>query len=425
MAVIGGDPVEDPAFRGSGFGTAPGQGAPQMHETYGELPWAPGMYGLHPTGEIVIDPFTGEPSRTPSQFRLGWDPSKTREFGSAAAMAQAGAGDMANSFQREENALGRLGMDAQRGIAGLGAGLGGFGAQAQDRSQQVEARQTPTANFDPATAAIQNQMGSASALMNAANRTTGSGAQAQLRQGIDEAINSQMAIANSGSGFGANAAGLNQAAANAGALIGQGANQSAMLQAQTDQADAARQLSALGAAGDQYGSAAGAQAQIADREAQLQMQGMSANDARAQAMSELAYQYNTGAAGMGQAAYDSGFQNAMAASQFGADNELAARDYGLRAGAQGLAAGQLELSGANAALSGRQSYEQMLTDLYGIDKGVELGNRQLENGADTQNAAMGLSTAVALASLMSDERSKKNIRVESLKDRYAAIRSAA
>lgn len=419
MALVGGDPVEVPAFRGTGSGIMPGQGVPQ------------GRYDPY-TGEYLgpsVDPFTGQVSRTPSTFQLGWDPQNARAIGQSAANAQGNAGQMAAGASGAGAQLAGLASQTTAGMGQTAQNYGGAG-QGIYRSQAgaVDQRNTPQANFNPATQAIANQQGIAAQLANAANRTTDSGAQAQLRQGIDEAIASQMAIARSGSGFGANAAGLNQAAGGAGALIGQQASQSALLKAQTDQADAARQLQALGAAGEQYGAAGGAQAQMASRAAELQLAGLTANDARAQALSELAHQYGSEGFQGQMAAQQLGLESAFRTNQQTFDQMLAAQGLGLEAGQQRLGAEGLELQGANLALGGREAYESALNQIYGIDKGVELGNRQLENDADMQNLSAILGTigtgAAIVGGFMSDRRAKTNIEHDSLRRRYAALSGA-
>lgn len=398
MAVVGGDPVEVPAIRGTTLGYGPGNG-----------------------------PLWDNGTRTPDAYTLGWDPGYLDASQLEAATVRGGAAGLG---QGAAGSGARLAELAGQGASSLNAnaqGLGRLGIDAQQQSIGFDQRQTPTANFNPATAAIQNQQGIAARLAGEAGRSTESGAQAQLQSGINEAINSQMSMAKSGSGFGASAAGMNQAASNAGALIAEKANQAALLKAQTDQADAARGLQALDAAGSQYAGSGAALGSLAGRDAELRLQGLSANDARAQAMQDLGMQYQ----GLGQQGLQSGVQTGIEGAQYGANfglqGQLEAQRLGLDAGTQQLMAEQQKMQGANMALAGREQYEADLNQLYGIDKGVELGNRQLENQADMQNANAALSTGTALlsiAAMASDERTKKNVRLESLRNRYAAIHAA-
>jgi hypothetical protein len=169
-------------------------------------------------------------------------------------------------------------------------------------------------------------------------------AQAQLDANTANAMRQQLAIAGSGRGQGGGANAFRTAAANQAQIAGQGNAQTAMLQAQEAQDWRQAQLQAYGMAGDLYGQGGG-----------IALQQAGQNDAYALGLGGLA-------------------NDAMNQS------------------------GQLALGGENlsnqifgTALSGTQGYEQNMTDIWGIDKGIgkqvdpnEMGTKDwVSLGADT------------------------------------------
>jgi hypothetical protein len=323
-----------------------------------------------------------------------------------------------------------------------GATLAGQELSAQ--AQQAQTRGAPTVDYSGANQALagagqagQSQMGIAQQLAGQANRDTGSAAQAQMQQGTNEAINAAMSIAKSGNGFGGSAASLAQAAQQAPGAIANQANQSAMLRAGEDQANAQRQLQALGAAGQAY-QGAGAQAlqggqlsaDMQQRAAGLQLQGMAQNDALELGRRQAALGYTqTGLQGSTEA-QQLGMQGSLAAAQLGTDATLAGLQYGTNAAMQGqqlgMTAEELQLQRAIAERQGYQDYEQQLTDIYAIDSGATTAAQA--NETQKQGNALGVlgaaGGAVAGAAMLSDERAKANIETKSLRERYAALSGA-
>ena len=300
----------------------------------------------------------------------------------------------------------------------IGAQAQGLGVQGDiGRAQAGFAANRTTPQFNAAGANMQagtafgrgQQQGDiANQIAARAGQTTGSGAQAQLQQGINAAMDAQLAIAGAGSGLGGNAAALAQASGQAPSLIAQQANESARLQAETDQADAARQLQALGMSGDLTGQARaqdlglmGAMNDTERARVETALQGMSMNDALQLGLGGQALDY----------------------SRLGIEGQMGAADLGLSGGQLGLGAGQLGLQAQQSALEGRMAYEQMLTDLYGIDSGAQQQARanDITASQNMMGNIAGLGTAIGGLAMMSDEDTKKKKTMSSLNERYSAI----
>jgi len=163
-------------------------------------------------------------------------------------------------------------------------------------------------------------------------------AQAQLEANTAAAMRQQLAIAGSGRGAGGGAAAYRNAAAQQ-AMIQGGANaQAAMLQAQEAQNWRQAQLQAMGAAGGMYGQGAG-----------------------------IGSEYATNMSGLASQATQGSGQMALSGEQL---------------------ANQVNM----AALQGSQAYEQNLTDIYGIDRGVPKG---VDEGNPLMAAAFGAAGTLA------------------------------
>jgi hypothetical protein len=297
------------------------------------------------------------------------------------------------------------GMGAEAGnLVSQGNSLVQSGAGSQGRGAQAADYTAASGATGAARGLGQNQTGVAADLQRFANGPgPSSAAQAQLNKGTDAALNAQIAMARSGSGFGENAAGLQAAGAGAASTIAGAANDSAMLRAQEEQAFNQQRLQAFGQAGDIYGQGAGRELSIAEREAQQQ-------------------QYNA----------DLG----MRQRQLNDERELGLVNAGLGAEQAGLAAsnqflntelaGQgLSLDAQNANLGGSMAYEQGLTDIYAIDTGEHDKTRELNQAAGQAGigGVLGVVSGVggAIGGMLSDARSKRNVRLANLRQRHAEL----
>jgi hypothetical protein len=148
-------------------------------------------------------------------------------------------------------------------------------------------------------------------------------AQAQLDANTANSMRQQLALAGSGRGQGGGAAQFRQAAANQAQIAGQGNAASSMLQAQEAQNWRQAQLAAMQSAGNLYGQGGG-----------IALQQAGQNDA-----------YALGMGGLANQSMDQGGQLALGGES------LANQIYG-------------------TALTGTQGYEQNMTDIWGIDKGI-------------------------------------------------------
>jgi hypothetical protein len=199
----------------------------------------------------------------------------------------------------------------------------------------------------------------AATLANMANQGPGpSLAQAQLDASTAQGMRQQLALAGSGRGQGGGASAFRQAAANQAGMQGQANASAAMLRAQEQDAWTRTRAGMLAQAGQMYGQGA-----------------------------EMGSRYAGSMGGLGL-----GAQQAAAQTQMGIEQ------------------GQHSIN--QAGMQGGQSYESLLAQIYGIDRGIGVQNAQL--GAQ-QDAAMwgavgtGVTTAAMLAATMSDINAKTNI----------------
>lgn len=199
-------------------------------------------------------------------YLLGGDDEKAPTYNPSVHNFQYGLGDSgtyasteASKYRYEQERLALLGNQAYNrgapvqavpGERGYVASQGqGYlqGADAGGRASQIEA-----------LGGLQNQVG---ALNKFAGQPMGpSAAQAQLQQGTDAAARQQYGFARSQAGGGG--AALRNAAFNAAGISGNAANTAAMLRAQETAQHRAQQLSALGAAQQGAGMAAGYSGQL-------------------------------------------------------------------------------------------------------------------------------------------------------------------
>lgn len=196
------------------------------------------------------------------------------------------------------------------------------------------------------------QYGIALEMQRAADMGPGpSQAQAQLDASTAQAMRQQLAIAGSGRGAGGGASAFRQAGANQAQIAGQANAQAAVLRAQEENAWRQHQAGLLAQAGSLYGQGRAADINAANYYSGTQLGQAGLNDQYALGMGQLA----TGAI----------------------------RDAGeLQMGTEGLA-NQVNMG----ALSGSMAYEDMMTNIYGINKGVQQPNQM------NPYVAAGLETA--------------------------------
>lgn len=385
-------------------------------------------------------------------------------YGVGAAQGVAGSGDAAmragNSAAAYGSAaanqganLGAYGMAQGQNITAAGNSAAMTGALANQRAQgaanQIGAMGQSALGQSAygqglASQGTQAQMGAANQLAGLENQEGPSAAQAQLRNAMSANLQDQLALAGSGRGYGGGAAAKAQALRALPGMQANAANQSSMLRAQENAAWRQRQGQNLAGAAGAYGQAA--QSGIA--QGQLGLAGVNtATGALTQGANVGLAGANTALSGYGQQA-----SAAQAAGQMGlagGDRALAGLGMGMQganaqmqgaqtqgqlrsqAGQLGLAGFQQGTQGATAAaaaagqgfglgfqgdtlrgqtygqdMAAKQNYEQMLTQIYGIDSGVGIAQQQ----ADAQyNAAMinaGSTLAAGIIPMLSDERQK-------------------
>lgn len=241
----------------------------------------------------------------------------------------------------------------------------------------------------------------AGGLETASGIQTGSAAQNVRQQGTNDALSAALALAGSGGGLGGSAAAMSQAMNTAPAEIARAANDAAQIQQASDEANAARRLQGLGMAADVTSQA---------RQGDLAGAGLSRQlglDISEQDLARLSLndQLRLGLGNLGLGYEQTGIEGQLGAGQLGAEIQ------------------NIGLQGSMADLEGRIAYERALNELYGIDSAQQLGMRQLdiEKGKNAMGSIGGIGTAVAGLAMLSDARAKKNVRLTSLRDRFAAI----
>jgi hypothetical protein len=292
-------------------------------------------------------------------FVLGEDPNYAKNF---AGQANARA-DIASA---EQNFV--------RGAAGNAA------ASANRNQLAAQSRVSPAATQigqSARTGAAQGNL--AERLRTFAEAPEGpSAAQATLRQGTNQALNSQLAMARSGGGFGESASSLGRAAGAAAGIQAGAANEAARIRADETARHRDRSLSAFQASGDVLG------AQRAGT--------MAEGDA------ELAAQGQRDAAALGYAAEQR--------AALGLESDASERGYRANLDAQALG-----LDAEQAALAGRDRYQQTVSDLYQAElvDAAEHRKQDRQRDKDWVEGATGAISAIGGAFGLSDVRAKKNV----------------
>jgi hypothetical protein len=276
--------------------------------------------------------------------------------------------------------VGQLGMNQGTETAQGGQGLL---AQRSDDAARYERRNITQGDFRAQNATL-GQLGGLEAAQGP------SAAQAQLQAGTNQAMDSQIALARSGRGFGGNAAAAGLAQQNMAGIQANQANSAAMLRAQEDAAWRGRQASNLG-------NVAGMQGQQASTNLQAWLAGQSQNDAMAGQM-----------LGLGQDAYFTGQQ----AQQQGYNVGLA----GVTGSLQGQqVANQIRGQEMTGSMAQQDARDRMWAAARGYDLQAEAARTQQDsaiiNGA-SQGAVAYLSRPKAPPqpdTASSDIRAKTNI----------------
>lgn len=366
--------------------------------------------------------------------RAGTDPNQENYNlgGSSAYLPSFLAGTGYSGQQAVQNANQFNQQD--QGIVGqaqsFGQSAGSLGQQQnntfQGQANNAQGRQAPNAAYSPGLAAQQQQNGAATAgqmglaaqLAAIGNAPEGpSAAQAQLQQGTNQAIASQLAMARSGRGLGESATGLSQAGQQASAAIANQANSAAALRAQETQQYRQNQLNALGASGQALGAAQSGSLGLAQ---QLAQQGQFGAQSQLQ-QQQLNDNYASQLAQLGLSAQGQGYQ----AQNQGLAQQVAAQNLGQQALQQGQALqatySGMGLGAAQAQQQGLENYENELSSLYGMDIGAQVQNRQLNqaDSTNTWNTVLGLASAIG--SVASDRRAKKSVRDTDLDETFRAL----
>lgn len=288
-----------------------------------------------------------------------------------------------------------LGPAAAYGGAQIGA-VGNVNAPTLGPAATVGTQSIAGAGADART----QQMAFVSALQNQMANPQNSIAQNQLRAGTDAALQSQMAMAASARG-GNPALAQRQAAMNAAAIQGQGAQQSGMLAAQEQNQNQGVLAGALqGLRGQDIG--------LAQADAGLQQQGALANQA-AQNQFGLAGAQMGMQAGLANQATQAGLAQAQAGltQQAGLANVGAQNQFALAGGQMGLQAdlanqqAGLQTGQVNAGLAQQAGLAnagaQNQFGLAGAQMGLQadLANQGATNTALGQNAAFGQQASLA------------------------------
>lgn len=358
------------------------------------------------------------PTLDDADFALGQDPNYVKNFGEGAA----GIGKIGRATSVD---TARDVGEAARGAATVGQQSRESAADNRGQIAGVQSRVAPTTSYGASGAAVgraqatgQDQASLAQRLEQfAAGPAPDSGAQAMLTQGTNDALNAQLALARSGSGFGESAASLGSAGRNAAAAVAAKANESARLKAQEGQAWQDQRLQAFGQAGDIYG---------ADRAAALQEAGLLGEQAEYLTEADLRATEMNDAAALGwadaeNAAYGTATQGFGTAADARAAEAAAYNDaYGLELDSWGMG-----LDAEKAALEGRMGQEQINSDIYQAELGHQTQMRDLDQKKSqgvVSGVMGGLAAAGGIAAMFSDEKLKTKIKErDDLGETYAAL----
>ncbi len=366
------DPADDtPGYNPGGTTTGGPGGNPALKNLMGGV-------NTNPAGGMINTGGIGGSTETGGDYNLytsgtvtpggahGWDPSQL-VFGEDAATRTDNqrnnfyyggyAGGAQDSIDLARNNVAPY-LDSAMGYgtaaAGYGDTLGGYGAGYNDMMGNAQNREAPLSNYylNSDTYGQSGQYGAANALMDFANGgQPDSAAQAQLNLALNQGMNNQLALARSGRGMGESAAGLAMAGRNQAQLAGTAQQQAAALAAQEQQAWLTQQQNALAQAGGLYG------------------QGRAADMAAAG--------YYTGSI-QNQTGLNDNFALGLGGLSNDALNNAGNLQLGAGQNALGAAHEQLGVEGLSnqintAALLSNNAYEQNLTDIYGINKGIPSG----------------------------------------------------
>jgi hypothetical protein len=345
-----------------------------------------------------------------NNYSLGGDPNYNAQFQqNQGAIAQQGQG-----LSQNAQAIGNQGAGIMGAGYSQGQGLTNMGTAAAGRGG-------PTTSYNPQVGQLQQgsqqagqqQYQLANQLQTMAGQPQGpSAAQAQLNTGTDQALNSQLAMARSGSGFGESSGAMASAQQNAAGIQSNAANQAGMLRAGEDQAHRARQLQALGMSGDALGQG---------RAADLALGQQQIGQGQFGTQTELSQRQ------MNDSAQQNLINSGLQAQNMGLSAGLQAQNMGLSGQAAGInaqnQANQLALASAEAEQQGGMNYEQNVTDIYGMDQGAHDRARELnqKRSNDWVGGITGGIGAIGSLAAMSDRRSKKNIETEDLSRVYRAL----
>lgn len=239
-----------------------------------------------------------------------------------------------------------------------------------------------------------------------------SAAQAQLQQGTNQALNSQLALMRSGGTAGSSAAAGDSARFNSAGLQANQANSSAALRAQENAAYRDRQLNAMGLAGQTMGVSGNMSADLANRGTQM------AQFDEGNRQQQRQQNDQTALAGMGLAgqSYASGYGQQLQGLAGGSD----ALGKGWDSYNQGMQGG---LATQQTGLQGTMGLEGLRGDLYGAELGHQTDMRGLDQqkSKDTWGTIGGVAESIGGMFMMSDRRSKKNVKEESFLETYKAL----
>jgi len=254
--------------------------------------------------------------------------------------------------------VGQFAINSGAGAQQLGAGLLN---QRTGDAQHFDARHINQGDFG-----AQNQT---LGYLGGLEATQGpSAAQAQLQTGTNQALNSQLALARSGHGFGGGAAAMGLAQGNTAGIQANQANQSGMLRAQEDAAWRGRQAANLG-------TVAGQQGQQVSTNLQAGLAGQAQNDAMTSQMLGLGQD----AAFKGYDAQNAGYQTALGG-------------VGASIGAQGVAN---QVRGTEQA--GSLAHEDNVLREWAARNGFTLAGQQAQ---DQKNAGYIQAGATAIGSML-------------------------
>jgi hypothetical protein len=287
------------------------------------------------------DNFKPYAAANPTGYRYGGDPSNPNSIVGDATRGAFGTGAAAANLGRDATGFGQ-------NAAAQGSQL--LGERTAD-AQRFDAREVQQGDWWQQDATL--------GTLGGLEATEGpSAAQAQLQQGTNQALSSQLALARSGRGFGGNAAAMGLAQSNAAGIQANQANAAAALRAQENAAWRGRQ-------GQNLTNIAGMQGQQSQADLGAAVQGRGQNDAM----------YG-GLLGMGQNAWQTGVGAGL--QGYG----LGMQGYGTSIDAQRLAT---DIRGQE--MSGNLAYEDAKMRAWAAENGYELQQQQISDQKDAATLA--------------------------------------